>query len=101
MGCPKVLPHRTMLFSGERTMTRAVAAFAIAVGGTSLICYLLMTRLPNSRAQRGSSGNDSGADGGGYGGTERRGASYWFGGYNPALDASGSPIDFAGGDSAG
>jgi hypothetical protein len=31
-------------------MTSAVAAFAIAVGATSLISYLLMTRLPNRRA---------------------------------------------------
>ena len=27
----------------------AMAAFGIAVGGTSLICYLLMTRLQNSK----------------------------------------------------
>ena len=26
-----------------------MAAFAIAVGGTSLVCYLLMTRLQNGR----------------------------------------------------
>jgi hypothetical protein len=91
-----------MLFSGERkTMTGAVAAFAIAVGGTSLICYLLMTRLPNRRARRGSSGNGSGADGGGYGGSDGRSLSHWFGGDHSALDASGNPIDFGGGDSGG
>src|SRR5260370_32111364 len=60
-------PHNAF-FRREKTMTSAVAAFGIAVGGTSLICYLLMTRLQNRRANRGSSGNSSGADGGDYGG---------------------------------
>ena len=38
-------------------MTSAMMTFAIAVGGTSLICYALMTRLQNRRAGRGSSGD--------------------------------------------
>ena len=38
-------------------MTSAMVTFAIAVGGTSLICYALMTRLQNRRAGRGSSGD--------------------------------------------
>ena len=75
-------------------MTSAVAAFAIAVGGTSLICYLLITRLQNRRANRGSSGNSSGADGG-------WSLSHWFGGDHSALDGSGNPIDSGGGDSGG
>jgi hypothetical protein len=41
-------PHNA-IFGREKTMTSAVAAFAIAVGATSLICYLLTTRLPNRR----------------------------------------------------
>jgi len=39
----------------EKTMRSAATALAMAVGGTSLICYLLMTRLQNRRANRGSS----------------------------------------------
>src|ERR1700681_5112469 len=62
-------PHNAV-FRLEKTMTNAVPAFAIAVGWTSLICYLLTTRLPNRRANRASSGNGSGADGGDYGGSD-------------------------------
>jgi hypothetical protein len=80
-------------------MTSAVAAFGIAVGGTSLISYLLMTRLQNRRASRGSSGG-SGVDGGDYGGGDGWSLSHWFGGGDSALDPSGNPIDF-GGDSGG
>jgi len=47
-------------------MRSAVTALAMAVGGTSLICYLLMTRLQNRRANRGSSGQSPSADGGNY-----------------------------------
>jgi hypothetical protein len=38
----------------------------MAVGGTSLICYLLMTRLQNRRANRGSSGHSPSTDGRNY-----------------------------------
>ena len=82
-------------------MTSAVAAFAIAVGATSLISYLLMTRLPNRRANRGSSGNGFGADGGNFGGSDGWSLSHWVGGDHCALDVSGNPIDFGGGDSGG
>jgi len=81
-------------------MTGSVAAFGMAVGGTSRICYLMMTRLRNRRANRGSSGNSSGADGGDYDGSDGWSLSYWFGGGHSALDPSGNPIDF-GGDSDG
>jgi len=37
-----------------------MAAFMAAVGGTSLICYLLMNRVQNRTTRR-----DSGGDGGG------------------------------------
>ncbi len=69
-------------------MTSAVAAFAIAVVGTSLICCLLMTRLPNRRANQGSSGNGFGVDGGDFGGSGGRSLSHWFGGDHSALDVS-------------
>jgi hypothetical protein len=46
------------------TMTSAMAAFGIAVGVTSLICYLLMTRVQNSKRNLRSSGDSSTPDGG-------------------------------------
>jgi hypothetical protein len=49
-------------------MRSTVTALVMAVGGTSLICYLLMTRLQNRRANRGSSGHSPSADGGNYAG---------------------------------
>ena len=82
-------------------MTSAMVAFAIAVGGTSLICYALMTRVQNRRANRGSSGDSSGAGGDNYGGGGGWSISNWFGGDNSALDNSGNPIDSGGGDSGG
>ena len=45
-------------------MTSGMTAFAIAVGGTSLACYVLTTRLQNRRGPRRSSSDNSGADGG-------------------------------------
>jgi hypothetical protein len=40
-------------------MTNAMAAFGIAVAGTSLVCYALMTRVQNSARNRRSSGDSS------------------------------------------
>ena len=82
-------------------MTSAMVTFAIAVGGTSLICYALMTRLQNRRANRASSGDSSGAGSGNYSGGDGWSISNWFGGDNAALDSSGNPIDSGGGDSGG
>jgi hypothetical protein len=45
-------------------MTAAMAALGIAVGGTSLICYLLMTRVQNGKRNLRSSGDSSTPDGG-------------------------------------
>jgi len=84
----------------EETMTSALAAFGIAVGGTSLICYLLMTRLQNRSANRGSSGHSCGPDGG----NDTGGGwsiSSWFGGDNSASDGSGNPSEAGGGDGGG
>jgi hypothetical protein len=47
----------------EPTMTSAMAAFGVAVCGTSLICYVLMTRAENRRANRGSSRGSASPDG--------------------------------------
>ena len=61
-------------------MTSAMAAFGIAVGGTSLICYLLMTRSQNSRRKRRSAGDSSATDGGNYSGGDGWTIASWFGG---------------------
>jgi hypothetical protein len=53
-------------FAQEAIMTSEMAAFAIAVGGTSLVCYLLMTRLQNRRANRSAARDDLLSDGGNY-----------------------------------
>jgi hypothetical protein len=39
-------------FAREAIMTSQMMAFAIEVGGTSLVCHLLMTRLRNRRTNR-------------------------------------------------
>src|SRR5260221_4403835 len=80
-------------------MTSALAVFGIAVGTTSLVCYLLMTRSPNRRANRASSGDGSGADDGNYSDGNGWSISDWFGGGHAAFDSSGNPSDFGGADS--
>jgi hypothetical protein len=82
-------------------MTSAMAAFGIAVGGSSLICCVLMTRLQNRRANRGSSGHSSGPDGGNDTGSDGWSISTWFGGDNSASDSSGNPCDAGGGGGDG
>lgn len=82
-------------------MTGAMAAFGIAVGGTSLICYVLMTRLQNSKRQLRSSGDNSANDGTNYAGGDSWGIASWFGGDSSALDSSGNATDGGGGDSGG
>ena len=79
-----------------------MAAFGIAVGGTSLIGYALMTRLQNRKRKRGPSG-DNATDGGTYNYSCGDGWSLpaWFGGDHSASDSSGNPIDSGGGDSGG
>jgi hypothetical protein len=83
------------------TMTSAMTALAIAVGGTSPICYLLMTRLQNRRANRGSSGHSPAPDGGNFAGGDGWSIFTWFGGDNSASDSSGNPGDSAGSNSGG
>jgi hypothetical protein len=81
----------------DKTMTSAMTAFGIAVGGTSLL-YLLMTRLQNGKRKRGWSSASSGSDSGhGTGGGWT--ISNWFGGGDSASDNSCSSSD--GGDSGG
>jgi hypothetical protein len=85
----------------EEMTTSALVTFGIAVGGTSLICYALMTRLQNRRANRGSSGDSSGDGSGNYSGEDGWSISNWFGGDHSALDSSGNPSDSGGGDRGG
>src|SRR5258708_29588163 len=81
-------------------MTSAMAVFGAAVGGTSLVCYLLMTRLRKRSADRGPAGDSSGAEGGDDTGGGLR-FSNWFGGDNASLDSSGNPTHSGGGHSRG
>ncbi len=82
-------------------MTNAMAAFGIAVGGTSLICYLLMTRLQNRQRNRRSSGDDSATDGGNYAGGDGWSHRELVRRRPFRTDSSGNPSDFGGGDSGG
>jgi len=85
----------------EAMMTGEMAAFGIAVGGTSLVCYLLMTRLQNRRANRSSPCDGRSPEAGNYTGADSWSISSWFGGDNPAFDSSGNPSDSGGSDSGG
>ena len=46
-------------------MTSGMTAFMVAVGGTSLVCYLLMNRVQNRKTQRESAGGDTSGIGSG------------------------------------
>jgi hypothetical protein len=80
--------------AGEATMTSGMAAFGVVVGGTSLVCSLLMNRVQKRRARRDSWGG-FGLDGGGSIDDSLFG---WSG--TATLDSSGNPSD-GGGDSGG
>ena len=82
-------------------MTSQMMAFAIAVGGTSLVCYLLMTRSQNRRANRSAPRDGFLPDGANYTAAEGWSISSRFGGDSPTCDSSDSPSDSAGGDSGG
>lgn len=83
-------------------MTNAmVVAFGMAIGGTSLICYLLMRRPQNSQRKRLSSGDSSATDSSNYAGGDIWTMASWFGGHHSVTDSSGNPCDFGGGDSGG
>jgi len=82
-------------------MTSAMTAFGIAVGGTSLVCYVLMTRLQNRRGSRRSSGDRPSPDGSNYATGDGWAISTGFGGHHSASDNSGNPSDGGCGDSGG
>jgi hypothetical protein len=78
-------------------MTSAIMVFTIAVGGTSLVCFVLMTRLQNRN--RRSPGDGPSLDGGNYAAGDGWTMANWFSSSHSALDSSGNPSDFGGGDS--
>jgi hypothetical protein len=82
-------------------MMSGMAAFMAAVGGTSLICYLLMNPLQNRKVRRESAGGDasgmSSSDSSGSGG---RDLLSWFGSDSCSSDSSTSSSD-CDGDSGG
>jgi hypothetical protein len=82
-------------------MTGAMAAFGMAVGGASLICYALMTRVQNRRRNRPLSGGSFETGGGNFASSDGWRILNWFSGHNYATDCSGNPADSAGGDSGG
>jgi hypothetical protein len=82
-------------------MTGPAVAFGIAVGVTSLICYLLMTRVRNGKRNLRSSGDSATPDGGSHAAGDGGTLAGWFGSGHSALDSSGNPSDFGAGDSGG
>ena len=90
--------------SERGTMADGMKAFLVAVGGTSVVCYWLMSRVQNRSARR-TSGDIS--DSGGY---DSGGNSWsvvrWFSSDNSSSDSSGSlgssgSWDSGGSDSGG
>jgi len=96
--------HNLVIFDGlalGETMTSATAEFGIAVGVMSLICYLLMTRLQNSKRNLRPSGDSSAPGGGSHAAGDRWTLASWFGSGHSALDGSGNPSGFGGSASGG
>src|SRR5271154_5953250 len=81
-------------------LASVIAAFGMAVGGTSLLCYVLMTRLQNRRENRRPS-REGFTDAGNYSGGDGGSISSWLGGDNSALDSSGNPSSDGGGGGDG
>ncbi|ANV99963.1 hypothetical protein [Bradyrhizobium icense] len=78
-----------------------MAAFMVAVGGTSLICYFLMNRVQNRHPRRESAGADTyGATSGDSSGGNGWSLLSWFGSHSSSSDSSGSSSD-CGSDSGG
>jgi hypothetical protein len=81
-------------------MMSAMAAL-VAVGGTSLVCYLLMNRVQNRKPRRESAGGDtSGTSLSGSSGGDGWNLLSWFGSDSSSSDSSTSSSDSSG-DSGG
>ena len=79
-------------------MTSGMTAFMVAVGGTSLVCYLLMIRVQNRKTRRESAGGD--ASGMGSGDSSGGGSWSLFGSDSSSSHNSGSSSD-SGSDGGG
>ncbi|QDW40374.1 hypothetical protein FFI89_026535 [Bradyrhizobium sp. KBS0727] len=80
-------------------MTSAVTAFLAAVGGTSLICYLLMNRVQNRSARRHGTPGDSAGSGTSYdSGSDGWSIFSWFSSDTSSSDSSGASGDWGGSD---
>jgi len=85
-------------------MTSAFTAFAIAVSGVSLICFVLMTRAERRRNKRGTSSDSGGSDDGTYAGDSGSHFWSWLGSDHSASGSSGHSgggDSWGGGDSGG
>src|SRR6267378_8449701 len=83
-------------------MTSGMTAFMVAVGGTSLICYLLMNRVQNRQARRENAGSDgSSSSYGSSDGASSSGLLSWFGSDSSSSDSSSGSGDSGGADSGG
>jgi hypothetical protein len=81
-------------------MTSGMTAFVVAVGGTSVICYLLMHRVQNRSARPERAGSEGSGTSTGSGGDGWNLVS-WFGGDSSSSDNSGTSCDSGSGDSGG
>lgn len=79
-------------------MTSGMTAFMLAVGGTLLICYPLINRVQNRKAQRESAGGDASSTGlGGSSSGDSWNLFSWFGSDSSSSDSSTSSGDSSGG----
>jgi hypothetical protein len=83
-------------------MTSGMTAFIMAVGGTSLVCYLLMNRVQNRKGRReGAGGDTSGIGPGDSSGGDGWSPLSWFGSDSSSSDNSSSSSDSGGDGGAG
>jgi hypothetical protein len=81
-------------------MTSGMTAFMVAVGGTSLVCFLLMNRGQARKTRRESAGGDASVTGPGDSSGSGWGLTSWFGSDSSSSHNSSSSSDFSG-DSGG
>jgi len=81
-------------------MTSGMTALAVAFGGTSLICYLLMNRAQNRGARRERAGSDGSGTSSSTGG-DGWNPFTWFGGDSASSDSSSASGDSSGGGGDG
>ena len=77
-------------------MTSGMTAFMVAVGGTSLVCFLLMNRGQARKTRRESAGGDASVTGPGDSSGSGWSPASWFGGDSSSSHNSSSSSDFSG-----